>query len=280
MVLRVAFFVLMALGLVGFGTVAWISTRPPASAVAAAEAAKPPPTTRAVLIASRPIRAGSLLKPEDIVAKQVPIGDDLGDANADQPDTRRSLIGAMVRRSLSANDVIRNSDVMRPGDHGFLAAVLQPGMRAVTIAVDNTTGTAGLIWPGDHVDLILTQTLPDTGLPIARRVAAETVLANTRVIAIDQQLVQGAAPTSPDGNSRTVTLEVSQDQAERISVAMRLGRLSLSVRSAEGNSGTATGGTTTTWAGDVSAALGDGRSSSDNLIRIFQGAGDVKEFKF
>ena len=48
---------------------------------------------------------------------------------------------------------------MRPGDHGFLAAVLAAGMRAVTVGVDATTGAAGLIWPGDRVDLILTQTI-------------------------------------------------------------------------------------------------------------------------
>ena len=67
----------------------------------------------------------------------------------------------MVRRSLSEGDVVRDGDVMRPGDHGFLAAVLEPGMRAVTIAVDNTTGLAGLIWPGDQVDLILTRRSPN-----------------------------------------------------------------------------------------------------------------------
>ena len=122
---------------------------------------------------------------------------------------------------------------MRPGDHGFLAAVLAPGMRAVTIAVDNTTGSAGLIWPGDQVDLILTadrSTKPN--LPIGHRVAAETVLSNARVIAIDQQIMQGAV-AAPDSQAKTVTLEVTEEQAERVSVATRLGRLSLSVRSAE-----------------------------------------------
>ena len=65
-------------------------------------------------------------------------------------------------------------------------------MRAVTVAVDATTGAAGLIWPGDRVDLILTQTIQEATLPLGRRVAAETVLSDVRVIAIDQQLVQGA----------------------------------------------------------------------------------------
>jgi pilus assembly protein CpaB len=285
MILRIVFFAIMALGLVGFGTVAWVSTRPPPTPAASAPVV---PTTKTMLVAGRGIHAGSLLKPEDFAGKEVPLNDPAAtNGNSDTPETRRALVGAMVRRSLSPGDVVRESDVMRPGDHGFLAAVLQPGMRAVTIAVDNTTGSAGLIWPGDHVDLILTQSLQDAALPMGRRVAAETVLSDARVIAIDAQLVEGAAPTgATDNQARTVTLEVTPDQAERISVAMRLGRLSLSVRSADGTHGTtvaSAGGTNTTWAVDVSPALGisaPAPSTSDNTVRIFQGAGDVKEYKF
>ena len=65
----------------------------------------------------------------------------------------------MVRRSMVADEPVLPADVMRPGDHGFLAAVLEPGRLAVTVGVDAITGTAGLIWPGDHVDLILTQSM-------------------------------------------------------------------------------------------------------------------------
>jgi pilus assembly protein CpaB len=278
MILRVAFFLLMAIGLLGFGTVAWISTRPPPAAAASAE--PPPPTTKLVLTAARPVHAGVLLKPEDLASKAVPITDPAADdANPDNADARRGLVGAMVRRSLDVGDIVRNGDVMRPGDHGFLAAVLQPGMRAVTIAVDNTTGSAGLIWPGDRVDLILTQTIAETNLPIGHRVAAETVLENGRVIAIDQQIMQGA----PDSQAKTVTLEVTEAQAERISVATRLGRLSLSVRSADNSQRTAqpTTGTNTTWAVDVSPALGaTAPAPTENVIRVFQGGGDVKEFKY
>lgn len=279
MVLRIAFFMLMAVGLLGFGTVAWISTRPPATATAG----ETRPATKLVLTAAHPIHVGVLLKPEDLASKQLPVADPaVEDSNTDTADVRRSLVGAMVRRSLAEGDVVRSGDVMRPGDHGFLAAVLEPGMRAVTIAVDNTTGSAGLIWPGDRVDLILTQTITEASLPIGRRVAAETVLSNARVIAIDQQIMQGALAV-PDSQAKTVTLEVTEAQAERISVATRLGRLSLSVRSADTsrNSAQPTSGTSTTWAGDVSPALdASAPPAGDNVIRVYQGGGDVKEFKF
>jgi pilus assembly protein CpaB len=280
MVIRVTFFILMALGLIGFGTVAWLSTRPPSQAVAAAAPAQVKVT---VLVAARAVRAGSLLKPEDLTAKQMTQEAAGSDSNPDSADVRHSLAGAMVRRSLAANEVLRSADVMRPGDHGFLAAVLQPGMRAVTVGVDAITGSAGLIWPGDRVDLILTQSIAEPSLPVGRRVAAETVLPDVRVIAIDQQLVQGAEQNDKANHGSTVTLEVTQTEAERVSVAIRLGRLSLSVRSADTPAQTASTNplTTTTWARDVSPALAnDLPTKTESVIRVFQGVGDSKEFKF
>jgi pilus assembly protein CpaB len=270
----------MALGLIGFGTVAWISTRPPAQAAVAAAL---PPAKVTVLVAARAVRAGSLLKPEDLKAKEVSQTDAGNDSNSDNPDVRRSLTGAMVRRTLSVGDLLRSADVMRPGDHGFLAAVLEPGKRAVTVGVDAITGSAGLIWPGDRVDLILTQTLADATRPMGRRVAAETVLTNVRVIAIDQQLVQGAEQNDKANHGSTVTLEVTQTEAEQVSVAVRLGRLSLSVRSADAPVRTASTEPqpTTTWASDVSPALANDKPQrADNVIHVFQGAGDAKEYKF
>ncbi|MDE2517169.1 MAG: Flp pilus assembly protein CpaB [Rhodospirillales bacterium] len=277
MVLRIAFFVLMAVGLLGFGTVAWIATRTPPKPHIAAQ-----PVTTSILVAARAVRAGSLLQPEDMQGKPQPRDHVDPSATIDTPANRRALIGAMVRHSLSSGDVIHNNDVMRPGDHGFLAAVLKPGMRAVTVGVDAITGSAGLIWPGDRVDLILTQSIAANDVPMGQRVAAETVLSDVRVIAIDQRLVQGAEPGTAV-HARTVTLEVTPDQAERISVATRLGMLSLSVRSAEH---VAAGHLPappppTTWASDVSPALGMRSTGQETqTMRIYQGTADGKEFRF
>ncbi len=242
-----------------------------------------------VLVAARQLRAGSLLKPEDIGAgalaqSKVPEG-----AIPDVPQQRAEFVGAMVRRGLRPGDPILPSDVLRPGDHGFLAAVLGPNMRAITVGVDMISGSAGLIWPGDRVDLILTQAMDTPTLPSGRRLAAETVLANIRVIAVDQRLVEGASPEAGDRKTaRTVTLEVTSEQAERVSVAARLGHLSLVVRSADQ---TATAGPNNpvqpparavTWAGDVSPALtlNNPARGVPNTVRVFQGASDGKEFHF
>ena len=288
MLLRFAVFGLMALGLGGFGTVAWLSTRPPPSVatVAAEVAPPPPPVHHMILAASVTLRAGTLMKPEDVLPFDAPNPPE--GAQDDTPAVRASLTGAMVRHSLSPGEPVLATDVMRPGDHGFLAAVLGANMRAATVGVDNVSGSAGLIWPGDHVDLILTQSLEGTSLPPARRVAAETILADVRVIAIDQLLARGVAPTGEAaGAGRTVTLEVTGAQAERIAVANRLGKLSLAVRSADSTEPVADAQAAivqTTWGGDVSPALGKPTPPAEKdggaLVRLFQGAADGKEFRF
>lgn len=289
MLLRIALFALMALGLGGFGTVAYLSTRPPPAASLHQATAPAPPVKVKILVAAHSLRAGSLLKPDDIGSAdidqpQVPPG-----ASTDTPATRTALLGAMVRRSLSTGDPLLPADVMRPGDHGFLAAVLGPGMRAITVGVDAISGSAGLIWPGDRVDLILTQTIDQPNEPLGRRIASETVLSDVRVIAIDQQLVQGASPDgSEQRTARTATLEVTEAQAEKVTVAAKLGPLSLSVRSAERGNGPATASDATqsapaiTWAGDVSPALKETHqnSGSSGTVRVFTGAADGKEFHF
>ncbi len=300
--IRIVFFIMMAFGLAGFGTVAWVATRQ--SHTEAVAAPPPPPTKVAVLTAAHPINAGTLLKPDDFATEQMVVDPArMGEFTPDTPDTRRELVGSMTRRALAQGDVVRISDAIRPGEHGFLAAALKPGMRAVTITVDTGTGSGDLIGPGDRVDVILTQTLTDQSLPAAHRVAAETVLSDVRVLAIDQKLVLGAEPTTDRAN-RTVTLEVTEGQAQRISVATLLGHLSVSVRSAglpqlsdgtkpgpasgkepgkdAGGSGHDTG---TVWAVDVSPALGVTQAAppappAASSMRVFQGSGDVKEFKF
>ena len=234
MILRIALFVMMALGLAGFGTVAWLSTRPPPAPAPVAQAAPVPPPHVSVLAVGRMLRPGNLLKPEDLVPLDMLATATPANTTIDTPAARAALVGAMVRRTMMPNQTVLPDDVLRPGDHGFLAAVLAPGMRATSVAVDAVTGTAGLIWPGDHVDLLLTQSLDDQSLPLAHRIAGETVLTDVRVIAIDQQLSQGTAPNGSEPQpARTVTLEVTSAQAERVAVASRLGHLTLVVRPAD-----------------------------------------------
>ncbi|ONG42982.1 Flp pilus assembly protein CpaB, partial [Pseudoroseomonas deserti] len=255
---------------------------------AEAPAAPPPPAMAAVIAAARPLRAGNLLGPDDLSRLELPPGSIPAGARPDTPAERTELIGAMLRHSMEAGQPLRaGEDVIRPGDRGFLAAVLAPGMRAVSIGVDAVTGTAGLIWPGDRVDLLLSQALDAQSLPATRRVAGETVLADLRVVAIDQRLVQGAVnldnATGGDRGNRTVTLEVTPAQAERVAVANRLGRLALTVRAALPEPQALPGvppRPPLTWSGDVSAALQDPGNQTGTILRLFQGPAKAEEIRF
>jgi pilus assembly protein CpaB len=280
MSLRSALLMAIALGLGGLGVVAWIGLQLPAKPAVTAVPPPPPPPAMKVLAAAHPLRAGSLLKYDDIQPREILVTAAPEGARADTPQDRAELVGAMIRRGLLPDDILLPGDVLRPGDHGFLAAVLAPGMRATTVGVDAVSGTAGLIWPGDHVDVLLTQVSDDQTLPASRRASAETVLSDVRVIAIDQQLMQGATGTSTEqGVSHTVTLEVTEGQAERVALAGRLGHLSLIVRSADAPAGAPGARPETTWGGDVSPALNQGRTAG-RVMRVYQGTTDGKEVRF
>jgi len=300
-----------------FGAVAWLSLRePPAVATAEAPPAPAARTQVSVVGWARQVQAGTLIKPEDVTAVDMPAEGLPPGTRPDSLQARSDLVGAMVRRNVLSQQPLLASDVLRPTDGGFLAAVLAPDHRAVSVAVDAVSGTAGLIWPGDRVDLILTQEAGEQNTPVGRRTFGETVLKDVRVIAVDQQLAHGVTPDSASAssqNNRTVTLEVLPAAAERVAVAVRLGRVTLTVRAAnvlpaadsvnkDATLVSASASSTrpvlqvpsvtqtiaqgakapaTTWGSDVSPALAPRLGgTASTTVRVFQGAASDKEFKF
>lgn len=283
--MRILLVILVLVGLGGAGLVGIVMLSPGAPPPVAAV---PPPARLGIVVAARSVQAGTLLKPEDLAAREVAVEDLPAGALRDTPEGRADLIGAMVRRTLAPQEALRLDGLLRPGENGFLAAVLAPGMRAVTVGVDAVTGTAGLIWPGDRVDVILTQAFDETDIAPARRVAGETVLPAARVIAVDRHLVQGMQPGAigdslRDAN-RTVTIEVTPEQATRVAVATRLGRLSLALRAA-GTPAEERIEQRPVWGGDVSGAftpagVATSAAASGARIRVFGGPGRVEEIQF
>jgi pilus assembly protein CpaB len=294
MFLRVMAVLLGLVGLAGVGlALIGLQQRPatPAQVAVASAAPSAPVAQRSILAAARTQHAGNLMVADDVTAIQVVPGAEPPGSFIDSVANRTALRGAMVRRAIAANEPILASDVLNAGDRGFLAAVLGAGKRAVSVGVDNVSGTAGLIWPGDRVDLVLTQQVDDRDQPADRRVYGETVLVNLRVIAVDQQLVQGGqgGQAANANTNRTITIEASPYDTERIAVASRLGRLSLVVRSAteddqvagSGAPGTASEQPPIAWAGDVSPALRDHtKGVTGNSIHLYHGPTSVDEVKF
>jgi len=245
-----------------------------------------------ILVAAGLLQAGALLQPGDLATGNVPVTSVPDGASLDTPANRSALIGSMIRMPISPGAPVLASAVIHPGDHGFLAAVLAPGQRAVTVGVDAVSGAAGLIWPGDHVDVLLTQTLDDPSVPLGQRIAAEVVLRDVRVIATGQQLVQGQVTAGPNGTANvapppatTVTLEVTPDQAERCEVATHLGPLSLVVHSAQAlpaSQDASLIGPQPVWADQVSPALSNAHPGAPiiSTVHVFSGDSGGEDFKF
>jgi pilus assembly protein CpaB len=281
MPLRLVLFSLLLLTALGLGLVAFQITMPPANApIVAVPEASLPPLTIDLLVAARGLPAGTLLKEEDFTQRAVPSAEVPVGALTNSPDIRAGLRGALLRRYLDLGNTVMASDVLHPRERGFLAAVLAPNARAISIGVDAITGDGGLISPGDRVDMILSQELNEKDAPLARRVVGETVLSDVRVVAVDQSVTQGAIPAGDNATGRvprTVTLEVTPQQAERAVVAERMGKVTLTIRAVEGVAD-ASGPRVLVYGGDVSAALVGGGTSALRM-RVIEGK-DTREVKF
>ena len=202
------------------------------------EAAAPAPVAQGpkVLVAKRALPVGTIITadavgyqlwPQEMVQDAYFIE---GEANLDK------LLGTVVRFPITAGQPVTHGGLVAPGDRGFLAAALAPGMRAITVPVSAKTGVGGFVFPGDRVDTMLTQTV-DGGDGGAALNTTETILRNLRVLATDQST---ETTTTPDGKTevravRTVTLEVTPRIAEKIEVAQTIGTLSFTLRSIADN---------------------------------------------
>jgi pilus assembly protein CpaB len=140
---------------------------------------------------------------------------------------KAAFLGAVVREPIPAGDPVTPARVVRAGESGYLAVVLEPGKRAVSISVTVDSAAGGFILPGDRVDVLLTRKL-ETGSPSSVYVS-QTILQNMKVLAIDQT-------THPDKDAAavigaTATLEVLPKEAEALAVSKSAGNLSLALRS-------------------------------------------------
>ena len=239
-----------------------------------------------VLVAQRALPVGTIIT-ADSVAYQAWPKDMVQDAYfIDGEADVSKLLGTVVRFAVTAGEPITQGSLVKPGDRGFLAAALGPGMRAVTVPVSAKTGVAGFVFPGDHIDLVLTQTIKaEEGEPLR---ASETIIRNLRVLATDQstesETVEGKTVVR---EFKTVTLEVTPKIAEKIAVAQTIGTLSLSLRAISDNQGELERAIA---AGDVSIPTGASKDEEEKILKAamnrpldnnatFVTGGDVSRFQ-
>ena len=145
-----------------------------------------------------------------------------------RPKAPFELSGAIARVGIAANEPVNGNKLIKPGSGGVLAAILTPGMRAISVKIAEHTAVGRLILPNDHVDLLLT-TRGRGRQSNSEDVQTEALLRNVRVLAIGQMLEVKEGRRNAEGN--VAALELSPSQAELVAQATMRGELSLALRS-------------------------------------------------
>jgi pilus assembly protein CpaB len=226
---RTILFLLLAVGAASLAAVfarGWMSAQQaalsnnsvPAQVVAATE----------VLVASHPIPAGTFIKADDLAWQAWPEGKLANGYVAKSQGSTDAFLGAVVKTGFAGGEPITEARVAKPGERGFLAAVLSPDTRAVAIAVTATSGVSGFVLPGDHVDVLVSHILPAQGTEKRTVNVTETALEDLRVIAVDQTTNDQSAGAVL---AKTVTFEATAKQAEILNLVEQMGKVSLSLRS-------------------------------------------------
>ena len=202
-----------------------------------ANAAPVVPAGPKVLVARKALPVGTIIDAESLAFQAWPkelVQNAYFTEGAPDSDVTK-LIGTVVRNPITAGQPLTKGTLVGPNDRGFLAAALGPGMRAVTVPVSATTGVAGFIFPGDRVDMVLTQDVTGGGDGPPLKVS-ETIVRNLRVLATDQRIdSKDADGKTVVKTSSTVTVEATPRIAEKIAVSQSMGSLSLVLRSIADN---------------------------------------------
>jgi pilus assembly protein CpaB len=185
-----------------------------------------------VLVAKSDIGLGQTLTPNDLQWQSWPAstaGNTFIRRN-DRPDATTQLAGSIARAPFIAGEPIRDAKLVKAEGSGFMAAILPTGMRAISTEISPETGAGGFILPNDRVDVLLTRREKNPNPSVAADlVHSEILLANVRVLAIDQ------APKEKEGQNsvvgKTVTLELKPEQAATLAAGRQAGTLSLALRS-------------------------------------------------
>jgi pilus assembly protein CpaB len=185
-----------------------------------------------VLVAKGDIGLGQKLSAQDVQWQMWPAAS-AGSVfihKSDRPKAAEELAGSIARSPIAAGEPIRESKLIKANGSGYMAAILPSGMRAVSTDISPETGAGGFILPNDHVDVILSRR--DREAEKASGVeshVSETILSDVRVLAIDQTVEEKNGQKVVVG--KTATLELTQRQAEVLTLARQLGTLSLTLRS-------------------------------------------------
>ena len=186
------------------------------------EANKKSVAMQTVVVAKQPLRFGTELTASMLQEEPWPVASMPAGAFTKISDV---LHGGrrVVLTAIEPNEPVLSLKITGPGERATLSALVKPGMKAVTIRVNDVEGVGGFVLPGDRVDVVLTRQIEKGSA------TTEVVLQNTRVLAVDQSADERAAKAAV---AKSVTLEVSTVEAQKVWLASSVGNLSLLLRKA------------------------------------------------
>lgn len=197
------------------------------------------PTTP-VLVVTRNVKVGEMLTPADLDWTEWP--DEQLNASFFTQDVTPEAVGevsqSVVRTAMFENEPVLPGKIVKKGETGYMAALLEPGMRAVTVEISTVTASGGFILPGDRVDVLLSYDVEleqgdrdrrDQQRNRVTRPTTTVLMENVRILAIDQ-VFGDAQGTFAIGS--TATVELPPREARLLIMAKRLGKVSLALRSA------------------------------------------------
>lgn len=181
-----------------------------------------PTPTRAVVAAAVPLAVGAQIQPEDLRVLHLP--------PAALPDhiytNSKDLVGHVLTTAAVPNQVIVSEMVAQPGTGVGLPPLIPPGMRAVSVKVNDVVSVAGFAVPGTHVDVLLTGNPRQNNDPA--QVTTVTLLSNVQVLTAGQQFEQ--QPNGKPEKVTVITLLVDPAGAEKLALADGYGHIQLALR--------------------------------------------------
>jgi pilus assembly protein CpaB len=182
-----------------------------------------------IVVAKNPLRFGERVTSEKL--EMIPWGSDtlptgaftsVDDLVGETDETARFVLSSIER-----GEPVLSVKITNPGQRAKLSTAISPGMKAVSIAVNDVLGVAGFVLPGDRVDVMLTRTVGND----RSQAFVDVLLQGVRVVAIDQ-----TADDTRDQPSvvRTVTFEVTTEEAQKLTLGATIGTLSLALRNVVG----------------------------------------------
>lgn len=281
MVTRIAMLFIGVIGLIGLIVLGKVIMSPaPAPQKAAQQEVVV--HTKKLLTVRHAMHAGDFLREADLVTSAIP--DDYVPPGSleDTPANRQALEGALLRMDLPAGGGIVEQAFLRVGDHGFLSAVLKPGMRALSIGVNLASGVSGLIEPGDRVDVVMTERVGDgAGGSNVSRLVSKIVLSGIRVVAVGGALSpRGSRNVTEQAgiDVRTVTLEVTPEQSGVLGTAQQLGQIVLTVQSLGGSHDDLA--TPPVWEYSVSASDSQQVKGGVKVMHVYNGISGAQDVHF